>query len=241
VTGSNGVIGQVLGRELGDSYHLVGLDQMVDSDHAGYAKVFHSNLDDVDGIRLALDGIDTIVHLATGSGAGWDGLTAVEIEGTKNLLEVGHQHGVGRFILASSNHAVGWHELDILDSRPSDLDDSPTLARPDGLYGAAKVAAEALVRLAAEYYGMVTSVLRIGTMRAIDSPEHYVNHPDFAYLGGPESVRKRLERTWLSHPDCAAVFVDCFTADIGYRVLYPVSRPELSIWPTSVYSWGLQG
>jgi uronate dehydrogenase len=71
------------------------------------------------------------------------------------LLDAMVRHGVNRIVYASSNHAVGRTErCDLLgtDVRP----------RPDTFYGLGKVAAEALLRLYVDRYGLDAVATRIG-------------------------------------------------------------------------------
>ena len=86
------------------------------------------------------------------------------------------EHDVRRLVYAGSNHAVGRTprtERLGTDVRP----------RPDTFYGVAKVAAEALMSLYADRYGIDAVSCRIGS-----------------FLRAPETVRNLS--TWLSHDDC---------------------------------------
>ena len=110
-----------------------------------------------------------------------------------------------RIVYASSNHAVGRtprSELLTVDVRP----------RPDTFYGVAKVAAEALLSLYVDRYGLDAVCTRIGS-----------------FLPQPETVRGLS--TWLSHDDAVRMFVAALTApDPGFAVLYGVSANTRGWW-----------
>ena len=117
------------------------------------------------------------------------------------------EHGVRRFVYAGSNHAVG------RTPRPADglvtVDHRP---RPDTFYGVGKVAAEAVMSLYADRYGIDAVSCRIGSFQ----PE-------------PQSVRQLS--TWLSHDDCVRMVVAALTAPApGYAVLYGISNNTRAWW-----------
>ena len=117
---------------------------------------------------------------------------------TAALLDSMVTHGVTRIVYASSNHAVGRtprSDLLTVDVRP----------RPDTFYGVAKVAAEALLSLYVDRYGIDAVSTRIGS-----------------FLPQPETVRGLS--TWLSHDDGVRMFDAALTApDPGFALLYGVS------------------
>ena len=54
-----GQIGGIIRRSLGDKYELSGVDRV----HVDECPMVVADLSDLDAIRPALDGIDTVVHL----------------------------------------------------------------------------------------------------------------------------------------------------------------------------------
>jgi len=61
-----------------------------------------SSLADARGLRAAMGGVDTIIHLASAEGQGKQGdLTATDIHGTRNLAEAAADAGVKRIIYVS--------------------------------------------------------------------------------------------------------------------------------------------
>jgi NADH dehydrogenase len=61
-----------------------------------------AGLDDPGGLRAALVGVDTVVHLASAQRCGgWDELMQVDYAGTRQLLSAGRDIGVRRFVYLS--------------------------------------------------------------------------------------------------------------------------------------------
>jgi UDP-glucose 4-epimerase len=107
-------------------------------------------------VEKAVDGIDAVVHLAAHTGVidslknpkeNWD----TNVNGTINLLEACRCRGVNKFILASSNAAVG-------DQTPPI--DELKVPQPMSPYGASKLAGEALCSAYYHSFGLNTICLR---------------------------------------------------------------------------------
>lgn len=125
-----------------------------------------AQLSDVSSLERAVAGADLIVHLAGIAGeSSWASMLEVNIDGTRNVLEAARLAGVGRVLLASSNHAVGMRSFGEVRGVVE-----PTPA-PDTYYGVSKAAAEALGRLYGARFGMLVVSARIGTVlaRPVDS------------------------------------------------------------------------
>ena len=140
-------------------------------------------------------------------------------------------------MIGSSNHVTGWSELDYLAGHSVDLPLEPSSPlRPDGLYGVAKIAGEALGRAAAEFAGLPVSVLRIGTVRLDDDVQRAVDESEFAYIGDREAIRRRLNRTWLSHADLVCQIREEFAASETFRLRYAMSA-EGEVWSMRTLTW----
>lgn len=157
ITGGAGRIGRMLlDRGPREGWRYVVLDEADGGTDRVDATFLRGSITDPAAVRAAMRGVTDVVHLAGIPGEDtWDKITLVNIEGTRNVLEAAAAEGVGRFVFASSNHAVGLAEID--EGLP---DDTPP--RPDSYYGWSKAAGEALVRLYCERYGMVGVAVRIG-------------------------------------------------------------------------------
>ena len=214
VTGAAGSIGSVLSSGLVDRGHVVvGLDLTPEPEGfpGEWATVDSSDPDAVEAVFAAAaraGGIDAVVHLAgiPTEASLPDELTS-HVVTTAALLDAMVAHGVTRIVYAGSNHSVG------RTPRPADglltVDVRP---RPDTFYGVAKVAAEALLSLYVDRYGIDAVSTRIGS-----------------FLPVPESTRNLA--TWLSHDDAVRMFVAALTApDPGFAVIYGVSDNTRGWW-----------
>jgi uronate dehydrogenase len=208
VTGAAGSIGRVLTVGLTDLGHeVVGLDLVPAPD--GYdGRWYVVDCTDPDAVRavFADERIDAVVHLAGNPGEGSlpDSLTS-HVVTTAALLDAAVVHDVHRFVYASSNHAVGRtprSDLVGVDARP----------RPDTFYGVGKVAAEALLSLYNDRYGIDALACRIGSFL-------------------PEPTTTRNLSTWLSPDDCVRMVDACLTTPApGFAVLYGISANTRAWW-----------
>jgi nucleoside-diphosphate-sugar epimerase len=152
-------------------------------------------------IAEATRDVDAVVHLGGRSRecAARDVIEA-NIYGTYQVLEAARAAGIGRVVLASSNHAVGYQPR---SGHPL-AGESPV--RPDSLYGWSKAAVEACGRLYADQYGMDILCLRIGSCFA-----------------EPSDLRSLA--MWLSPDDCARLIEACLSVPRpGFRILWGISR-----------------
>lgn len=116
------------------------------------------SIEDADGMAAALAGASVVVHLAgLSSERPWHEILRVNIDGTHTVLEAAREAGVGRVLLASSIHAVGFQPV-ARAAMPE-----PALPRPDTYYGVSKAAMEALGSLYADRFGMSIVSARICT------------------------------------------------------------------------------
>jgi uronate dehydrogenase len=208
VTGAAGRIGRVVVVGLSDRGHdVVGLDLVPPPE--GDDRPWHVvDCSDPDATRavFAVEHLDAVVHLAGDPGEASlpDSLTS-HVVTTAALLDAAIAHDVRRFVFASSNHAVGHiPRTDVLTV--------DALPRPDTFYGVGKVAAEALLRLYADRYGLDALACRIGSFRR-----------------EPGSTRELS--TWLSHDDCVRMVEACLTTPApGFAVLYGISANTRAWW-----------
>ena len=210
VTGAAGSIGQVVTVGLTDRGHdIVAFDRVPAPD--GSDVPWHTgDCADADAVAavFAAESLDGVVHLAghPGEASLPDSITSHTVT-TAALLDAMVEHGVRRFVYAGSNHAVG--------RTPRPRDSEITVEhrpRPDTFYGVGKVAAEAVMSLYADRYGLDVVSCRIGSFL-------------------PEPTTTRHLSTWLSHDDCVRRFEASLTAPApGYAVLYGISRNTRAWW-----------
>lgn len=123
--------------------------------------VLRSDIRDLASLRIALRGATTVYHLAAqatvlGAASDFDYTVSTNILGTYNVLRAAADQGVKRVVFASSREVYG-EPVDI----PVD-ETHPMLAI--NLYGATKVAGEALCRAFARECGLDTQVLRLANV-----------------------------------------------------------------------------
>jgi len=235
ITGAAGTVARLITPKLSETYHLVGIDTAPITD-ANVAETYQADLTDELLVDRLIGDADFVLHLATGSSRGKDGLYAIEMDATNRILASAIAHGTRRVIFASSNHAAGWPEREQLAGhgdghvKPSDP------PRPDGLYGAAKAYMEALGRFASDASGLPVSVLRIGTMRSNMSLQELIDSDELPYLGFGEARAQRLKRTWLTGDDLVNILEEEFTAEEPYRLRYATSSPNQLQWDHTVYT-----
>jgi nucleoside-diphosphate-sugar epimerase len=196
ITGAAGRIGTILRTHLARPDRILRLHDIAKLPNAWTGPLTDSRvLDEV------LTDADAVIHLA-GQSRESDMRDVLENNayGTYHLLEAMRRKGVKRLVLASSNHAVGFHER---AATPLSAD---VPVRPDTLYGWSKAAIEALARLYTERYGIDVIAVRIG-------------------ICVPQPTTARHLALWLSPDDCGRLFDACLTADApGYRTIWGVSR-----------------
>ena len=212
VTGAAGRIGTVVCSGLVDrGYDVVGLDRMVEPEGftGGWFTADCAGPDAVAAVfvrAMATGGLDAVVHLASiPTEASLPEILESHVVTTGALLDAMVAHRVNRIVYASSNHAVG-------RTPRTDLLGTDVRPRPDMFYGVGKVAAEALLSLYVDRYGIDAVATRIGS-----------------FLAQPES--RRTLSTWLSHDDAVRMVDACLTApDPGFAVIYGISANTRAWW-----------
>jgi UDP-glucose 4-epimerase len=165
ITGGAGFIGSTLARLLvgrGDRVRV--LDDLSAGQRAYLDDVEHelivAGLADSDSVRHAVTDVDAVVHLAAKASipeslADPVGTFDVNVTRLLGVLDASRRSGVGRFVFASSNAAVGDHEP------PASEENLP---HPISPYGASKLAGEAFCQAYAASYGMAACSLRFANV-----------------------------------------------------------------------------
>jgi uronate dehydrogenase len=158
------------------------------------------SITDLDAMVAACADVDALIHLGGQAvEAPWEKILDLNIHGTYVVLEAARRAGVGRVILASSNHAVGFHplaETPVPDYR---------FPRPDTFYGVSKVTMEALGSLYHDKYGLDVIAIRIG-----------------GWFERPKD--ERMLGIWLSPDDGARLLEAAISVPSpGFRVVWGVS------------------
>ena len=179
VTGMAGQIGGIIRRFLGEKYDLSGVDRVPVEDCPSVV----AELSDLEAIRPAFDGKETVVHMGADPSprAPWESILESNIVGTRNVFEASRDAGVKRVIFASSNHVVGFYPLKqdpykaVYDGRLGEIRRPfPMLTaealRPDSLYGVSKAFGESMGSYYHDRYDISVICLRIGWVMTPDDP-----------------------------------------------------------------------
>jgi len=199
MTGAAGRIGTFLRPELAGKYKLRLSDMKPVRDlHAGetFVRADISKLSDM--LRIT-KGVDAVVHFGGQSGEhDWEHILSANIVGFYNTLEAARRNGVKRFLVATSNHAVGFYRCDqTIDHR--------VYPKPDSRYGVSKVFNEALSSLYADRYGMEMFCMRIGNVNS-------------------EPIDRRRLAIWISGRDMAQlVTIGVETPGLHFEIVYGIS------------------
>jgi UDP-glucose 4-epimerase len=166
VTGGAGFVGATLVRRLVDSgYRVRVLDNLTTGDAAHLAGVdaelVKGDIRDNEALDAALDGMDSIIHLAAAGSvigsvqdpaANFD----VNVLGTFRVLDAARRAGIQRTVQASTGGAL------IGDATPPV--DERSLPKPISPYGASKLAGEGYAHAFAGTYGIRTVAIRFGNV-----------------------------------------------------------------------------
>ena len=209
MTGAAGRIGSLMRKELAGKYRMRLSDlKPVGELRAGetFMQADIANLEDA--LRIT-KGVDAVVHFGGQSGENtWEKILNANIVGFYNTLEAARRNGVKRFLVATSNHAVGFYRCDqTIDHR--------VYIKPDSRYGVSKVFNEALASLYADRYGMQMFCMRIGN----------VNHAP---------IDRRRLAIWISPRDMAQlVTIGIEQPDLSFEIVYGVSDNARSWYDNS--------
>ncbi len=167
VTGAGGNIGTYFAEHAGERYELRLMVRPGDEDAETlrrYGEVFEAELGDLERLKEACAGIDTVLHLAAdpSPSATWDSLLDANIVGAYNMMIAAKAAGCRRLIYASSIHAVSGYPADV-QVQTSDP------VNPGDLYGVTKCFGEALGRYMAEQEGLSVIALRIGAFQPLEA------------------------------------------------------------------------
>ncbi len=159
VTGSSGLLGGAVAALLGERHEVVGLDRV-----AGPATSVVGGVEDRAVVRRAARGVEAVVHIASlhaphVAEASREQFFAVNVTGTRHLLEAAVEAGVRRFVYTSTTSVYGASLVPDAAAVWVDEDLPPV---PRDVYDETKLAAEALCSRFADEAGMPAIVLRTG-------------------------------------------------------------------------------
>ena len=213
MTGAAGNMGRLLRPFLRRDERVLRLADVVEVDDARPGEeIVVADVTDPTIVTKICQDVDAVLHLGgISTEAPFEEVIAVNVVGTRNVLQAAVDTGVPRVLLASSNHAAGFYRRSELPAGGDGLADEVP-ARPDTFYGWSKAAIESLAALYHHRYGLEIIVLRIGSCF-------------------PEPVGTRGLATWLAPVDAANLVEACLSApEVGFRVLWGVSDNTRRWW-----------
>ncbi len=181
LTGGAGGVGKELASVLMEHGYAVRIFDLPFMDFSAFegvdnVEVLKGDIGDVPTVHAALEGVETVVHLAAllppNSERNRDKTMAVNVQGTKNLLAAIHAAGgKARLILTSSVATYG----DTTRSDPPIRSSHPQ--KPMDIYGESKVAAEKAILESAVPY-TILRVSGISVPALLDPPDTWPFQPD---------------------------------------------------------------
>ena len=218
ITGMSGLIGGLMRRHLESigGYELSALNRRP----VEGVECFQADIADLEAIKPAFEGKDSVVHLAAYLGSpDWEGHLSGNIIGVYNVYEAARRAGVKRVVFGSSGATtLGFERTAPYDAIAAGRYDEvpvefPRITHeavwPLGIYGAAKLWGEALGRHFSDAYGLSVLCVRIGRVNDADRPE-----------SASEFSR------YLSHRDIAQILHRCIDApdDLKYDIFFATSN-----------------
>ncbi len=238
VTGAAGFVGRHLCRRLRGAGHRVrGLVRRDCPDLAELGvEIIRGDLADPTAWQAGLAGVDFVVHCAANASFGnGPGHEAVNVDGTRRLIEAVQQGGAGlrRFVFVSTIGAV--------DRAPDDpcaasLNEESPL-HPTSDYGRSKRRAEQLVRASGLPYSVVRPAMVVGRDMRLDS--HFAVFVRTALKSAPlarfawpgsfsvvdvDDLAAALELC-ATHPDAAGRTFFCAGSPLALRDCFELARP----------------
>lgn len=209
ITGGAGRIGTALRPLLREHYRLRLVDLREAPRQLGGDESVLGDMSRFADAEQAMRGAHAVLHLAgnPSTSATWDQVRTANIEATNNVFEAARRQGARRVVFASTNHVMGFYNLD--KAWPID-----TLSpiRPDSLYGVSKAFGEALARYYADAFDMSMICLRIGWFTPTE----------------PNSVG--LNPLWISARDLAQIVVRCVETPRRFGIYNATSNNPQGHW-----------
>jgi UDP-glucose 4-epimerase len=196
---------------------------------AGRAALVVGDMLDLDALKSAMAGHDVVFHLAANPEARW-GLerTRLDLEqgtiATYNALESARLSSVPRFVFASSGTVYG--------NVPEACGEMDLGNLPISLYGASKIAGEALVSSYVECFGLKGTICRFGNVvgprgthgAILDFCKKLKAHPEYLDVLGDG----RQAKPYLHVTDCTAGILHVLDNAKEPLAIYNLAPPDVT-------------
>jgi len=160
ITGGAGRVGTALRPFLRSRYRLRLVDVKAPPEAPLDGEEFvQADMVDLAAAERVMHGASGVVHLSgnPSTAATWNDVRGPNIDSTYNVFEAARRQGAQRVIFATTNHVMGFYNLEGTWPIPTDW-----VIRPDSLYGVSKAFGEALARYFCDAFGMSMHCIRIG-------------------------------------------------------------------------------
>lgn len=219
LTGPGGRIGPHILPTFHEQFELKILDRRPIE---GEPETIVADLSSIETLTAAMQGCDTVVHLAATSDEApfVEELVPNNVVGLFNVFEAARAAGVKRVVFASTVQAVSFypqeHKVEATD-----------LPRSVSLYGVTKAMGETMGRYYHDKHGLEFIAVRIGWF--LDYEHEWLKEG-------------RANAIWLSPRDAASFLARCVTAEnVGYAIVHATSKTSferLSLAPArEILSW----
>ncbi|WP_309707025.1 NAD(P)-dependent oxidoreductase [Armatimonas sp.] len=219
LTGPGGRIGPHILPTFHEQFELKILDR---SPIESEPETIVADLSSIETLAAAMQGCDTVVHLAATSDEApfVEELVPNNVVGLYNVFEAARAAGVKRVVFASTVQAVSFypHEHTV---------EATDLPRSVSLYGVTKAMGETMGRYYHDKHGLEFIAVRIGWF--LDYEHEWL-------------TSGRASAIWLSPRDAASFLAHCVTAEnIGYAIVHATSKTSferLSLAPArEILGW----
>lgn len=227
ITGAAGYIGTFLRKAWDAKYDLVATD-VQDVQEPRDARVLIGDIRDVEFMRQACEGVETVVHLAANPSPHGDfdrDVLPMNIVGTHNVYWAAAESGARRVIFASSIHAVGAYPPDVQVKW-----DMPV--RPCCEYGASKCYGEALGRYFSDRRGLSVIAIRIGGVHGHPEEDHHHDPRAFDIGVSEEDLTQLITRCVEAPEDLRFAIVHGLSDNRFKRLDISHTRETLGYEPT---------
>jgi NAD+ dependent glucose-6-phosphate dehydrogenase len=210
ITGGAGRVGTAIRPLLRSTYRL----RLVDVQSPRVALVdgeefVQADMVDAKAAERVAGGASAIVHLSANAStaATWSDVRGTNIEATYNIYEGARRQGANKVVLATTNHVVGFYNLEGAWPIPTDV-----AVRPDSLYGVSKAFGEALARYYSDAFDMSMMCIRIG------------------WFTDQRPAIRNLLGLWISPRDLAQLVGLCLESPLKFGIYNDTSNNGQQHW-----------
>ena len=171
VTGGAGFLGRyIIEKLLSEKCDLTAIVKLSTSTTAlegEKIKLIYGDIRDEAVLKRAVAGVDVIVHAAATMWGSWEDFHAINVESTRNLLDLTRGRRLKRFVHISS---VSVYDHTGVESGHVFREDSPYQEKDHIFYSKSKMEAEKVVLEYRETHNMPTVILRPGALYGVGGP-----------------------------------------------------------------------